>query len=299
MNKNLQLFRARRIHFVSRVSGLLIITLLGACASALNSGRSDSAGNRTLALASPASAEVIQALAPTGVLRVGAYPDSPTSMVRDASTGQQVGITFEMGQMLAKQLGVPMKLVEYPRVAQVIEGVKTGAVDFTFTNATEIRAKDMNFAQPLVKLELGYLVPSAGQATRLITKIDDIDRPGVRVGVSQGSSSQGVLGKQFKSATLVTADSLKLAQDLLSQGRIDAFATNKGILFEMAETLNGVRILEGRWGIENLAIAMQKSGPAREAALEYLRRFGAQLQASGELAAMIKRAALKGVAVDE
>jgi polar amino acid transport system substrate-binding protein len=150
-----------------------------------------------------------------------------------------------------------------------------------------------------VKLELGYLVPNSGQATKPITKIDDIDRPGVRVGVSLGSSSQGVLGKQFRSATLVPADSLKLAQEMLSQGRIDAFATNKGILFEMSESLTGVRVLEGRWGIENLAIAMQKSGTAREVALEYLRRFGSQLQANGELAAMIKRAGLKGVAADE
>jgi polar amino acid transport system substrate-binding protein len=77
------------------------------------------------------------------------------------------------------------------------------------------------------------------------------------------------------------------------------FATNKGILFEMAESLTGVRVLEGRWGIENLAIATQKNGPEREVALDYLRRFGAQLQASGQLAAMIKRAGLKGVAADE
>jgi polar amino acid transport system substrate-binding protein len=126
MNKKSQLRYAGRFNFVSRVGTLLIIALLGACASPLTSGRVDSAGgSRPVALASPASAEVIQALAPTGVLRVGAYPGSPTSMVRDASNGQQVGLTFEMGQMLAKQLGVPMQLVEYSRVAQVIEGVKT------------------------------------------------------------------------------------------------------------------------------------------------------------------------------
>jgi polar amino acid transport system substrate-binding protein len=249
-----------------------------------------------------ASPEVIAALAPTGVLRVGAYPGSPTSMVREARSNQQVGITYELGQMLAKRLGVPMRLVEYSRVAQVLEGVKSGVVDFTFTNATEVRAKDMNFAQALVRLELGYLVPSGGTAgsTRVaIGKIDEIDRPGVRVGVSQGSSSQGVLGRQFKSASLVSADSLKQAQDMLAQGQIDAFATNKGILFEMAEGLKDVRVLEGRWGIENLAMAMQKTGPAREAALDFLRRFGADVQASGELAAMIKRSGLKGVVGNE
>jgi polar amino acid transport system substrate-binding protein len=247
----------------------------------------------------PVPIEVIAALAPTGVLRVGAYPGSPTSMVREAVTQRQVGITYELGQKLAERLGVPMRLVEYSRVAQVIEGVKTGAVDFTFTNATEIRAREMNFAQPLVRLELGYLVPLAPTSRAPILTIADIDQPGVRVGVSQGSSSQGVLGRQFKAATLASADSLKQAQEMLAQGRIDAFATNKAILFEMAEGLREVRVLDGRWGVENLAIAMPKNGPAREAGLDFLRRFGAEVQASGELAAIIKRAGLKGVAANE
>ncbi len=95
------------------------------------------------------------------------------------------------------------------------------------------------------------------------------------------------------------ADSLKQAQEMLTQGRIDVFATNKGILFEMVEGLQGVKILDGRWGVENLFMAFQKTGPAREASLEFLRRFGAELQANGELLAMIKRAGLKGVAAND
>jgi polar amino acid transport system substrate-binding protein len=300
MNRNSQISWLARLSQFSRLGahlGVLILTgALAACASPPVT-RTASGQSQTLAALAPA--EVIKALAPTGVLRVGAYPGSPTSMVREAHTGAQVGITFELGRLLAQRLGVPMQLVEFSRVAQVLEGVKSGGVDFTFTNATEIRAKDMNFAQSLVKLELGYLVPIQGSSGTAIAKLDEIDRPGIRVGVSQGSSSQSVLGRQFKSAVLVPADSLKQAQEMLAQGRIDAFATNKAILFEMADGLKGVKVLDGRWGIENLAIAIQKDVLGREAALEYLRRFGTEMQSSGELAAMIKRAGLKGVAAHD
>ncbi len=299
MNKNLQLSRPSGAGQALLLSLILIIGALSGCVTSMSSNAPVSGVVAGQGLVSVAPKEVIQALAPSGVLRVGAYSGSPTSMVRDARTGQQIGITYELGQMLAKRLGVPMQLVEFSRVAQVLEGIKSGAVDFTFTNATEIRAKDMHFAQSLVRLELGYLVPTESALKTPISKLDDIDRAGVRVGVSQGSSSQGVLGRQFKSAVLVPADSLKQAQEMLAQGRIDAFATNKGILFEMAEGLKGVKVLDGRWGVENLAMAIQRTGPAREISLDFLRRFGAELQASGELTAMIKRAGLKGVAAND
>ena len=145
--------------------------------------------------------QVRAALAPTGTLRVGVYPGSPTSMVRDPKTGKTAGIAFDLGQALGRRLGVPVQVVEFSRVAQVLEALKAGRVDFTFTNATEARARDMDFTPPLIQLELGYLVPVGSP----IAAAADVDRPGVRVGVSQGSTSQGTLGRQFKSAAIVPA----------------------------------------------------------------------------------------------
>jgi polar amino acid transport system substrate-binding protein len=46
---------------------------------------------------------------------------------------------------------------------------------------------------------------------------------------------------------------------MLSQGRLNAFATNKAILFEMSDSLPGSRVLDGRWGVEHLAIAIPKN----------------------------------------
>jgi polar amino acid transport system substrate-binding protein len=231
------------------------------------------------------------ALAPTGALRVGVYPGSPTSLVKDPKTGAPAGVAHDVGLALGERLGVPVKIVEFARAAEVLEALKSGQVDFTLTNATEVRARDMDFTEPLVLLELGYLVPPASA----IKSIAEIDRPGVRVGVAQGSSSQGTLGRQFKNAAIVTAASLAQAKEMFGSRAIDAFATNKGILFEMSDGLPQYRVLDGRWGEEHIAIALPKG---RRQAMPFLGEFARELKASGRLQAMVERAGLRGTARD-
>jgi polar amino acid transport system substrate-binding protein len=235
--------------------------------------------------------EVRQALAPTGALRVGVYLGSPTSWVKDPKTGESVGIAMDLGKELAKRLNVPVQLVEFDRVAQVLEALKGGQVDITFTNATAVRAKDMDFTAPLVKLELGYLVVGSSP----LKSVNEIDQAGMRVGVSQGSSSQGVLTQLYKQAKVMPADSLAKAQAMLNAKQIDAFATNKGILFEMSDTLPGSRVLEGRWGLENLAIAIPKG---RDIARPYVQNFAKDLESTGFLNKAIQRSGLRGTARD-
>lgn len=231
------------------------------------------------------------ALAPTGTLRVGVYPGSPTSLVKDVKTGAPAGVAHDLGLALGERLGVPVKMVQFSRVAQVLDALKAGEVDFTFTNATEARARDMDFTEPLVKLELGYLVPPSSA----IKTIADVDHPGVRVGVAQGSTSQATLGRQYKSATIVAAASLTQAKEMFNSRAIDAFATNKGILFEMSDGLPQYRVLDGRWGQEHIAIAIPKG---RQQAMPFLREFAREMKTSGRLQAMVERAGLRGTARD-
>lgn len=233
-----------------------------------------------------------QALAPTGVLRIGVYAGSPSSMVRDAKTGERVGVALKLGEALAKQLGVPAKVVEHERLALVIDAVTKGEADFTFTNASEARARVVDFTPALIQLELGYLLPSNSP----IKSVADVDAPGRRVGVSEGSSSQAALGRQFKMAKLVPAASIQQAQDLMRRGEVDAFATNKAILNEMVSDLPAFKVLEGRWGLENLAIAVPKG---RDAGKAYLQQFAKDVQASGLLQSIVSQAGLRGTVKPE
>jgi len=236
------------------------------------------------------SADVRQAIAPTGTLRVGVYSGSPTSYVR-SKDGREVGLALEMGRALGREMGVPVQVVEFDRIALILAAMKKGDIDFTFTNASEERRGDIDFTPTVVRLELGYLVPSGSK----LANADEVDGSGTRVGVTQGSSSEHVLSQRFKNAKLVPAASLPKAAEMLRRGEIDAYATNKGILFELADQVPGSRILPGRWGVENLAVAYPKG---RAAGAAYLAQFAEQLRASGELKDMIARSGLRGAAND-
>lgn len=230
---------------------------------------------------------VRQVLAPSGKLRVGVYLGSPTSMIRDPKSDETKGVTLDLGRELARRLAVPFEAVVFPRLAEVLEALKAGQVDFTVTNATAERAKVVDFTPPLLGLELGYLVLPGSPVSTLA----DVDRPGIRVGVSLGSTSQGVLTREFKHAQVVPAPTTKDAIAMLSQRKLDVFATNKAILFEMSDSLPASRVLDGRWGLEQMAIAIPKG---RDKGMAYMRAFAGQVTAEGLVARAAERAGLRG-----
>jgi polar amino acid transport system substrate-binding protein len=229
-----------------------------------------------------------QVLAPTGRLRAGAFPGSPLSMATDRKTGETHGLCIDLGKTLAKRLGVGFEQVNYQRIAEVIEAMKAGDVDFTISNATPARAAHVSFSQTLVSLELGYLVPAASP----IATISDVDASGLRIGVTRGSTSQGAVPKLLPNATVVPAENSARAIEMLDRGEIDLFATNKPTLFEMSDRMPGARVLDDRWGVEHIAIAIPKG---REAAMEYLRGFVEDAQTGGLLSEAVERAGLRGI----
>jgi polar amino acid transport system substrate-binding protein len=239
-----------------------------------------------------APAAVRAALAPTGTLRIAVYPGSPTSLVEQAPPEKMRGVTVDLGRSLAQRLAVPAQITVYPRLAEALSALQRNEADFTITNATAERAKVVDFAPPLVDLELGVLVP----ATSKVAAVDRLDQPGLVVGVSQGSSSERVLGGRFRQAKLRGFPSLDAARAALVAGEVDAYATNKGILFELAERVPGSRVLEGRWGTEHLAPAIPKG---RDAALPFLKAFSEDVRRNGELERATQRAGLRGTAPPE
>ena len=240
----------------------------------------------------PTIGEVRRVLAPTGELRIAVYAGSPTSLVRRPGSDEVRGVSVDIGRALAGRLGVPARLVELERVEQVVDAVSRGQADMTITNATAARAARVDFTEPLLALELGFLAMPGSP----VEVLSDTDRAGVRIGVSQGSSSQAALGAALRAASLVPAASLKEAAEMLKDGRIDAFATNKGILNQLADGLPGARILDGRWGTESLAIAVPKG---REAGRVWLAGFAAAVRADGQVQRAADRAGLRGLAEPE
>jgi polar amino acid transport system substrate-binding protein len=232
-------------------------------------------------------AEQRQSLAPSGSLRVGLYPGTPTSILGDPASGAARGVGYELGKELARRLGVPFVPVVFAKNAEVLDAVKNGSVDVAFTNASPARARDMDFSTPYLEIELGFLVPPNSG----ITSLAEVDRPGNRVGVTEKSSSDGELTRTLKNASVVRAATVNIGVEMLASGAASAYATNKATLYEMAEALPGARVLAGRWGVERHAIAVPKG---RAPGLSFAEQFAAAAKAEGLVDAAVRRAGLRG-----
>lgn len=231
-------------------------------------------------------------LAPAGKLRIGVYIGSPLSMVQDPRTGQAHGLSLDLGKELARRLGVPAEPVVYQRMAEVLGAIKAGDVDFTISNATPVRALDAAFSQTLLSLELGYLVPAHSP----IADISDIGKSGIRVGIARGSTSERTLPEILPNASLVATQDLQQAIQMLTRRELDAFATNKPILFEMSDRIPGSQVLEGRWGLEHLAIAIPKG---RDSGMAFVRKFVEEARSGSLLAQAAQRAGVRGAVSTE
>src|SRR5450755_1652650 len=243
-------------------------------------------------VSAPRSTAASQVLAPTGKLRVGLYPGTPTSIVGDPASGKAKGVGFDLGRELALRAGVPFEPVVFKNNAEVFAAAKAGSVDMVFTNATPARRNDLDFSPTVLQVEQGYLVP-VGSAIRVLV---EIDRAGIRVGVSEGSTSEAVLSRELRNATVVRTSSLKSAIDMLATGKLEAFDTNKATLFEMSDGLPGSRVLDGRWGLESLAMGIPKG---RETALPRVTTFVGEAKANGAVARAVERAGLRGTVVPD
>jgi polar amino acid transport system substrate-binding protein len=170
-----------------------------------------------------------------------------------------------------------------------MDGVKTGEWDITFFGPTPVRASVLDFTAPFLVIEHGYLVPPGSP----ISTIDEVDRPGTRVGAPQGGSVNAFLALALKNATVVASPSVPAGEELLKSGKVDAFAANKANLFELSDKLPGSRVLDGRIGVDEVAIALPKG---REAGMAYLRQFVEQAKSDGLVRAAIQRSGLRGAA---
>ncbi|MEP6998318.1 MAG: transporter substrate-binding domain-containing protein, partial [Betaproteobacteria bacterium] len=138
--------------------------------------------------------EVRQALAPTGKLRVALQLASPLNVVKDSASGEMTGVGFDLGQELARRIGVPFEPVMYPSVGALLDSGKSGTWDVAFVGFSPARAAEWDFTGRHLEVEFGYLVP-AGSA---ISTMADVDRPGIRVSVQEKSGPDVFFSRTLK-----------------------------------------------------------------------------------------------------
>ncbi|MBI2959960.1 MAG: ABC transporter substrate-binding protein [Betaproteobacteria bacterium] len=238
----------------------------------------------------PTPPAVRSGLAPSGRLRVGLNFSNFLLVGKDAASGSPRGIAVDLARELGRRAGVPVDFVAYASGGKMADAAGSGAWDIAFFAAEPERANEIDFTAAYLEIEAGYLVP-AGSALR---SIDEVDREGVRISVSEGSAYELFLKRTINRAQLVRAASIDASFERFVADRLEALAGLKPRLVADAARLPGSRLLEGRFTAIQQAIGTPKG---RDAAIAYLREFVEDIKASGMVAQAIERHGVRGVAV--
>jgi len=140
-------------------------------------------------------------LAPTGVLRASINLGNP--VLAQGTVDAPTGVTVDIARVVAERLGVALELVGFDAARKSFEAMVSGRADICFLAVEPARAAEVAFTPPYVLIEGVYAVP-VGSA---LATVGDVDRPGVRVGVNQGSAYDLYLTRTLRAATLVRAES--------------------------------------------------------------------------------------------
>jgi polar amino acid transport system substrate-binding protein len=228
-------------------------------------------------------------LAPSGTLRVALNLANFLLIKSALPGGEPVGIAPDIGRELAARLGVPLRFVPYPLPGDLAAAVAHDEWDVGLIGADPLRATEIAFTDAYLEIEASYLVPAGSP----ITRIEEVDRPGVRIAVADKSAYDMYLRRTIAHATLERAVGLDGSFDLFLAGGLDALAGLRPRLVADCVRLPGSRILDGRFTAVQQAIG---TPIARATGAAYLRDFVADIRRS-LVGALIDKHRVAGVSV--
>lgn len=223
------------------------------------------------------TADIVTDLAPTGTLRASINLGNAVLAqgTRDAPSGVTVDIARETG----RRLGVPVELLCFDAARSSFEAMATGRADLCFLAIDPQRAEVVAFTPPYVVIEGVYAVATDSA----IAGIEDVDRPGVRIGVNRGSAYDLFLTRTLRDADLVRSDDG--VPDLVD---VEVLAGIREPMTELVAARPDLRLLDGRFMEIRQAVGTTTS--RRPETVEYLTDLVEELKASGFVAAALRRA---------
>lgn len=221
-------------------------------------------------------------------LRAAVIVSNPVLVTRGAD-GSLGGVSVELARAFATKLGVPLRVTPYDNPARYNESLGKGEWDIGLAARDPARGEHLAFSDVFMEVDNGYVARPGSQ----LRSADEVDRPGVRVAVAQGSAPDGFLTRTLKHAEIVRVPGgLGPARDALSSGRADVYGENAHLASRIAAELPGATVLEGRFNVVQMSIAVPK---ANASALPAVNEFVAEAKRGGIIAEAIARAGLRGV----
>ena len=222
--------------------------------------------------------EIVKSIAPSGTLLVTL--NCGNTVLVQGTPDAPSGVTVDLSRELARRLGVPVKFHPFPGAGEAFEGFSNQKLDIVFLAIEPVRAAQVEFTPPYVIIEGVYMV----WKDSALKSVADVDRAGVRIGVTVKAAYELFLTRSLKAATLVRADDG--VQAFVDQ-KLDAAGGVKQQIVARSKALPDTKVLDGRFMEIRQAMGTQKG---REVGSAYLKAFIEEMKASGFVADALKRA---------
>ncbi len=238
-----------------------------------------------------ASAPIRYAFMTTGKLRAAINLGNPILANRHVASAEPVGVSVDLAREFAKRLRVDVELVVLDAALKSVEAVMADRADFGFFAVDPARGESIAFTEPYLLIEGCYLVHDQSP----IQCNDDVDRPGNRVAVGNGSAYDLFLTRELQHARIVRVPtSPTVVRTFLDEG-LEVAAGVKQQLEADSLRVPGLRLLRQRFMVIRQAMGVSKRRGS--AAAEFLRQFVEDVKSSGFVAESIARHGVTGASV--
>ena len=221
---------------------------------------------------------VAQDLAPTGVLRASINLGNP--VLARGTPDEPAGVTVDIAREIGARLDLPVELVCFDAARKSFEAMKDGRADICFLAIEPAREAEVAFTEPYVVIEGVFAVP-VGSA---ITTVAEVDQPGVRIGVKQGSAYDLYLTRTLRHAQVVRGDE---GVDVFREQELDVAAGIREPMTAFAAGNDDVRLIGERFMEIRQAVGTTKS--RRPETVRFLSDVVDELRASGFVARSLGR----------
>ena len=182
------------------------------------------------------------------------------------------GITVAIARELADRLELPLELICFDAARKSFATMVEGRADLTFLAIEPAREGDVAFSPPYLTIEGVY---AAGRDAEFETAAD-VDRPGVTIGVKEGSAYDLYLTRTLEHAEIVRGVE---GTDVFVERDLDVAAGIRQPLTTFVGAGSTYRLLEPAFMQIHQAVGIPRD--RGQEAVEYLGAFVRDLVASG------------------
>lgn len=198
-----------------------------------------------------------------GVLRAAINVGNSVLATRQAD-GRLAGVTVALADEIARRLDLKASLVAYEGAGQVVADAAAGNWDVAFLAIDPQRGKEVAYTSSYVEIEGVFVVPVKSP----FQQPDELDAPGVRIGVGKGAAYDLHLSRSFVNATFVRYPTSAAVFSAILRDHLDAVAGIRQPAEAFAAATPGFRAMRMPFMKIRQALAVQKKNAAAIAWLQ-------------------------------